>query len=46
MTQQEIDQSLALMDQMEPLQMTEEEIAAWEADRKEGSTGMGEGALR
>jgi hypothetical protein len=34
MTQEEIDRQLALMDQMEPLQMTDEEIAAWEAERK------------
>jgi len=34
MTQEEIDRRLALMDQMEPLQMTDEEIAEWEADRK------------
>jgi len=34
LTQEEIEQSLALMDQMEPLQMSDEEIAAWEAERK------------
>lgn len=34
LTQEEIEQSLVLMDQMEPIQMTEDEIAAWEKERK------------
>lgn len=34
MTQMEIERRLALMDQMQPLQMSDEEIAQWEAERK------------
>jgi hypothetical protein len=33
-TPEEIARHLALMDQIEPLEMTEEEWAAWEAERK------------
>jgi len=34
MSQAETDRILAAMDRMEPLQMTDAELAAWEADRK------------
>lgn len=34
MSQAEIDRVLAAMDRMEPLQMTDAELAAWEADRR------------
>jgi hypothetical protein len=34
MSPEEIQQVLAAMDQMEPLQMTDAELAAWEADRR------------
>ena len=34
MSQAEIDRVLAAMDRMEPLQMSEAELAAWEADRQ------------
>lgn len=34
MSQAEIDRILAAMDRMEPLQMTDAELAAWEADRQ------------
>ncbi len=34
MTPEEIARVLKLMDEMEPLQMTDAEIAAWEADRQ------------
>jgi hypothetical protein len=34
MSPDEIEQVLAAMDRMEPLQMTDAELAAWEADRK------------
>jgi hypothetical protein len=34
MTADEIRQVLAAMDRMQPLQMTEAELAAWEADRQ------------
>src|SRR5262245_55778839 len=34
MSHEEIEQVLTAMDRMEPLQMTDAELAAWEADRK------------
>jgi hypothetical protein len=34
MTPEEIQRVLAAMDQMEPLQMTDAELAAWEAERQ------------
>lgn len=34
MSPDEIEQVLAAMDRMEPLRMTDAELAAWEADRK------------
>lgn len=34
MTPEEIAAKLALMDRLEPIEMTDEEIAAWEADRQ------------
>ena len=34
MSPKEIEQVLAAMDRMEPLRMTDAELAAWEADRR------------
>jgi hypothetical protein len=34
MSPEEIERVLASMDRMEPLQMTDDELAAWEADRE------------
>lgn len=34
MTPEEIAATIAIMDQLEPVQMSDEELAAWEADRR------------